>query len=288
MPTTIKQGFSTLRQNLEITALQEAIVATRQRNVRAAIEDDLTVLDSFLTGSYKRSTMIAPLAQADVDIFVVLDPRYYNQYGAAALLDRVRTIIRKTYTQTPEISRNGQAVTIRFTDFQVDVVPGFYRNGGGYLIPNSATGEWIATDPTQHVWLWSDANAAHNGDLIPIIKMIKRWNRCHSNLFRSFHLEALTLEVLENVTISDFPSGVRWVLDKAQQTVQQALPDPAGYGGNLGAYLDTQAKMNDVVGRLETACQRARDAEKYEAQGRTDLAFEKWRMIFGDFFPVFG
>ena len=34
------------------------------------------ILDDFLTGSYARSTMIAPLTEADIDVFVVLDSGY--------------------------------------------------------------------------------------------------------------------------------------------------------------------------------------------------------------------
>ena len=144
MATTIRQAFADLKANLEITGLQKSTVSTRQMNVRGVVEADLTVLDSFLTGSYARSTMIAPLKEADVDIFVVLDPKYYTHYngqngGQGGLLDLVKRTLRKTYTRTPDISRNGQAVTIQFEDFVVDVVPGFLRQGGGYLIPNSIT-----------------------------------------------------------------------------------------------------------------------------------------------------
>jgi len=287
LSATITQGFDTLRQHLEITGLQEATVSKRQRNVRDAIEAELTVLDSFLTGSYRRNTMIAPLSSADVDLFIVLHSSYYRANGAAALLDRVKAVLLNTYARTPEISRSGQAVTITFTDFQVDVVPAFHRQGGGFLIPNARTNQWILTDPKEHVTLWSKANAAHNGDLVPLIKMIKQWNRSHSNLLRSFHLETLILNVLTNVTISDFRSGARYVFDKMHALVQEAVADPAGYSGNLGAYLDTQQKINDVCARLTTACQRAREAERFEAQGRTDLAYEQWRLIFGDKFPAF-
>jgi hypothetical protein len=287
MPTTIVQGFAALRQNLEITPLQEATVSTRQRNVREAVEREFTVLESFLTGSYKRSTMITPLRQADVDIIVILAAKYYAQYTPASLLDRVRTVIKRTYPETPEISRNGQAVTIRFTDFRVDVVPGFYRQGGGYIIPNSNTGTWISTDPKEHVRLWTEANVAHNNDLVPLIKMLKRWNRSHSSLLRSFHLEAITRQVLTNIKITDFPSGLRYVLDKAQTTLQLPFPDPAGYGGNLGSYLDTTEKVNDVLNRLQTNCQRARDAESYAASGRNELAYQKWGVVFGDSFPAY-
>src|SRR5947208_7414762 len=100
MPTTIAQGFEQLKSNLEITGLQEATVSTRQTNVRTAIEARLTVLESFLTGSQKRSTMIAPLTDADVDIFVVLHSQYYRPNGQSAPLDMVKAALEDHY-KTP-------------------------------------------------------------------------------------------------------------------------------------------------------------------------------------------
>lgn len=288
MATTINQSFLQFKSNLEITGLQQQTVSTRQQNVRDAVAADLTVLDSFLTGSYRRSTMIAPLKDADIDIFVLLDASYFKQDGQAWLLDKVKTTLKKTYPTTPKISRNGQAVTITFTDFTVDVVPAFNRQGGGYLIADSVNGRWIATDPKKHVDIWATANTWHNGDLVPLIKMIKAWNRQHSALLRSFHLEAMILSILTNVTISDYSSGVRFVFDKARQAVKGAIYDPSGYGGNLADYLNTQQKISDVVSRLETAYNRAIEAENLDKQGKTSVAVEKWRMTFGDYFPTYG
>ena len=73
MVTTISEAFRQFRSNLEITTLQEGTTSTRQQNVRDAVAADFTVLESFLTGSYRRNTMIAPLKTADIDVFVVLD-----------------------------------------------------------------------------------------------------------------------------------------------------------------------------------------------------------------------
>src|SRR6266850_298799 len=216
MASTIAEGFEELRSNLEITDLQEETVSTRQQNVRKALEDDFTILDSFLTGSYRRSTMVAPLKEADVDIFIVLDASYFASDGQTTLLNDVKSALRKTYTKTPDISPDGHAVTITFTDFKVDVVPGFYRKGGGYLIPDDQLSRWLPTDPKKHVDLWSEANKAHKGDLVPLIKMLKGWNKSRG-LLRSFHLETLALTVLDNVRISSFPSGVRFFFDKARE-----------------------------------------------------------------------
>ena len=288
MPTTIAQGFAKLQENLQITDLQEATVETRQKNVREAVAKELNVPNSFVTGSYRRATHIAPLSKTDIDIFVILDASYHSADGYANLIDRVKRVLKQTYPSTPEISRNGQAVTVTFTDFKVDVVPAFYRQGGGYLIPDSVMKRWISTDPTQHVTIWNTANVAHIYQLVPVMRMMKQWNRAHSALLRSFHLETLTLQVLNNIRIDDFPSAARFIFDKAREASKYVVTDPAGYGGDIGAYLDTAEKRAEVVKRFETAYTQAAEAERLAAANRVSDAFGKWRTIFGDCFPAYG
>jgi hypothetical protein len=179
-------------------------------------------------------------------------------------------------------------VTIRFEDFVVDVVPGFYRQNGGYLIPNSSTQSWLATDPRRHVELISAANKAHNGDFIPLVKMIKGWNRVHGGHFRSFHLEVLSLQILNGVRITDMPTGARYIFDKARGLVAQKNLDPAGYGDDVGKYINTQEKINEAVSRFQTAYERAIRSEEQTRRGQVRDAIDTWRNIFGDYFPAFG
>jgi hypothetical protein len=293
MTTTIEAAFRDFKSNLEITGLQKSTVSSRQQSVRDAVNKELSVSDSFLAGSYSRSTMIAPLKEADVDIFIILDNKYFDHYngkngGQAGLLDLLKRGLKKTYTKTPDISRNGQAVTITFTDFMVDVVPAFYRKGGGYLIPNSISQSWISTDPKKHVEIWTAENQAHNSDLVPLIKMIKRWNRMINNYFMSFHLEVMILKTLYQVKITDFSSGVRYFFDKARNYVTKQNPDPAGYKGDVGAYLNTQQKIDNAVSRIETAYKRALKAEDYAYRYQLEYAIDIWRQIFGNYFPSYG
>ncbi len=288
MATTITHAFTIFRRNLEITTLQATTVSTRQQNVRAAVASKLTVRGSFLTGSYMRNTMIAPLTAADIDVFIVLDAQYYGKDGQAGLLDRVKRALKATYPKTPDISRDGQAVTIQFSDFEVDVVPAFNRNGGGYLIANSRGGTWIATDPREHVRLSSRANADHNGDLVPLIKMIKCWNRTLGGYFRSFHLEVLAWKILEGVRISDFPSGMRYFLDAGRTAIAGKNRDPAGYGGDVGYYISTPAQIDGAVSRFTTAYKRAAKACAYQQSGRPADALGEWRKVFGTTFPAYG
>lgn len=292
MARTISDAIRILKSNLEITGLQKSTVSTRQANVRSALASELNVLDDFLTGSYSRHTMIAPLKEADIDIFIVLNSEYYHHYngkngGQAGLLDLVKRALRRTYTLTPDISRNGQAVTIQFTDFLVDVVPGFNRSGGGFLIPNSITQSWLSTDPKEHVEMLSTANKWHNGDLVPLIKMLKAWNKQINNNFRSFHLEVLAMQLLKSVTISDYPSGIRYYFDKGRDYIAKENPDPAGYGSDVGSYLNSKQKVDNAVGIFNTAYKRALKAEESVGKGHLMEAFRLYNLIFGRYFPSY-
>lgn len=293
MANTIQQSFLELKENLEITQIQSETVSTRQNNVRDVLKKDLEVLDSFLTGSYSRKTMISPLTEADIDIFIVLDPKYYHNYngrngGQAGLLDLIKRTLKKEYPKTPDISRDGQAITISFSDFKVDVVPGFRREGGGFIIADSIRQKWVSTNPKVHVDVISASNKTHNGDLIPIIKMIKGWNKENGSYFRSFHLETITFQILENVTISDYPSAVRYVFDKCRDYITKENPDPSGFNNDIGNYLDNFEKVQAAVNKFQRAYERAINAESEAIKGNIKYAVEYWVKIFGNYFPSYG
>lgn len=287
MATTIPAAFQGLKSNLEITALQQTTVSGRQQAVRDAVSRRLSVLNSLITGSYKRHTMIAPLTEADIDIFVIMSAEYYSTDGYASLLDRVRRVLLETYTTTPRVSRNGQAVTITFTDFEVDVVPAFYRQGGGFLIPSTTENRWIATDPRAHETQITNANATHNSELIPLVKMIKAWNRTISRAFRSFYLELLVDKALRGIRITDYPNGCRYVFDKGRQIVKYVIEDPAGFGNNVIG-LAGVSTVTDAVSRFQTAYDGSIRAEQFARAGRIGDAIGEWRKVLGDYFPAYG
>ncbi len=285
MVKTVINAFNVFRTNIEITNLQRTTVSTRQQLVREAVEKGRKVLDSFLTGSYSRSTLVAPLSEADIDIFIILDPEYYEEDGQVNLLDKIRRTLLKTYTKTPKISRNGQAVTITFNDFIVDVVPAFNRKGGGYLIPDSINKTWISTNPKVHVNYVSQENSNHDGDLIPLIKMIKTWNKNIGSVFSSFYLELLICEILKNITISNFSSGVRYVFDKGREKIKYKIQDPANSEDQVSGL--SGISLDDAISRFNTAYSRAIKAEQFEANQNIESAINEWSKIFGNKFPSY-
>ena len=284
------QAFERLRSNLELTGLEESTVARRQQNVRDVVATQLTVVDSFLTGSYRRQTLIGPLKDADVDIVVVLD-RNYRDRGPRGVLELVTKTLLVKYTRTPKISRNGQAVTITFSDFIVDVVPAFVRPwwvswDESWEICDSGSDSWITTNPKKHVALSASGNRVHGGHLVPRIKQLKAWNRAVDEPLRSFHLEALAWSVFgtswlwhEHVR-SDWVSA-RSFFDKARDKLRYKLADPAGTGVDVGAYL-TGSSMEKAISKMTSAYERCLQAEKAAKNGDLTGMHNAYAGVFGD------
>ena len=98
----------------------------------------------------------------------------------------------------------------------------------------------------------------------------------------------LALAILDGVTISDFPSGARFFFDKARDLVRQQNPDPAGYGDDVGSYINTQEKIEEAVSKFQLAYDRAIKAEDFARRGQVHEAMDMWGKVFGDYFPSYG
>ena len=294
--STVSQAFACFRGNMELTGLQESLVAARQAKVRTAVEGGLTVSDSFLTGSYRRHTLIAPLREADVDIVVVLD-RDYRQHGPRAVLDMVKSTLRKTYPCS-KISRNGQAVTIIFSDFTVDVVPAFatrWWEDDGWDICNSGDNTWIRTNPKRHIEMSSKINQRTGGLLAPTVKMLKAWNRTAGRPLRSFHLEVLAWKVFDpgwfpaswwgaGFNMGTDPDNVGRFFAEMPDRLRRRLADPAHSSTDVGAYLNGSARQ-DAISKATTAASRCERADQLRADSDDADACRIYRQVFGDAFP---
>lgn len=292
---TVTAAFEGFRGNLEITELQESLVAARQAKVRAAVARGMTVHDSFLTGSYRRRTLIAPMQEADVDIVLVLD-RSYRRRGPRAVLDLVKDTLRETYPSSA-ISRNGQAVTISFSAFTVNVVPAFtpWWDSSSLDICNSGDNTWIRTNPRKHIEISSNINQRAGGLLVPSVKMLKAWNRAAGRPLRSFHLEVLAWKVFDpgwlsaawfgpGVGIGSDPENVSRFFAEAPDRLRRKLPDPARGEGDLGGYLTDRAR-EDVLSKLATAASRCVRAGQLLTDGDAVGASVIYRKVFGGAFP---
>ena len=292
---TRAQAFKRLRENVELTGLQKTTVAKRQGNIRDALADQLDVRDDFLVGSYCRHTLIGPLKQADVDVMVVLDPTY-REKGPAGVLDLVRGALLKEYPRTRDISRSGQAVTVQFSDFTIDVVPAFELSWGQrfwrsdearWAICDSADDAWIMTNPQKHIELSAKANRKHGERFVPAVKEIKAWNRTVGSPLRSFHLEMLCRSI--------FAFWPTWAWEKTGTIPTSSSGRPVEGSGSsweiLGVGVVTwgrtcSARILTLASNWSTRpIQGSRRALKAADKGDRTTMHAEYGAIFGDYYP---
>jgi hypothetical protein len=116
--------------------------------------------------------------------------------------------------------------------------------------------------------------------------MMKGWSWTQGDALRGFYLELMNVKVLANVTIADFPSGVRWVFDKGRDAVKYKMIDSAGFGDQVsdlrGVSVDQAVRLFQASSDLSLA------AESWANYGYVRTAVDEWRKLFGDYFPAYG
>jgi len=165
----------------------------------------------------------------------------------------------------------------------LDVVPAFER-GDDYEIPDETLGTWIATNPATHAAEATAKNKALSGNWVPLVKMLKSWNR-HAGrpITPSYLVEVMALELVDG-PFNSFPDEARRFFAAAASTVADDWPDPAGLGPPISDEM-TASRCSTAREALSAAEVLASRAYRAEQQGRQGEALALWKQVFGRFFP---
>lgn len=293
--TTIKQSFAEFRSNLELTDRQTTTVSDRRANVVKAVKEKLSLHqeESRVIGSWDRDTITRYLSEGDVDVMVVLHYTNNKQYntadGAVAVLDRFKSILDGTYPATAK-RRDQNCISMKFSEFRLDVVPAFKWDAGYYTIPDSVRKVWLRTDPIEFASRITATNKTMGNSLVPLIKMVKGWNRDVGWPIRSFHLECMMLQRYapyeEGYTYS---SMLRYFFAALPGLLRSACYDPVS-GDRVDGYLDNAV----VKTRRTIAIEKAQKASAAATEAHEDeekyppVAIKEWKALLGEFFPAYG
>lgn len=296
MATTVKESFRQFAANLNITDRQETIVSNCRSNVAAKLGAKLTLYPeqpSKLIGSYDRDTIIRYLTEGDVDVMVVLNygahKEWDNKEGVPKVLNRFRSILVEAYPDTVcRVDRN--CVTMELSQFKLDVVPAFRYKEGYYTIPDTYRSQWLETDPVAFAEEITRINKNMDGSFVPLIKMLKGWNRELTKPLRGFHLECIMVKHYSAYDKSyTYDSMVKVFFSNLPTYLGGATHDPIR-GDRVDLYLDNdslgysrQALVNKAKKAAEAAEEAYEDGEKYPS-----VAIGEWKDLLGEFFPAYG
>ena len=287
MAYTVQASFDQFYTSINLSGDHREIANTRKDWLLNLLNSKFTILDSFSTGSIPRYTAVKNFA--DVDIMLAL---HYGKHVKDKTPNQVLQILRDALSDyATTVRKNGQAVTIYFKSWpNVDVVPACHIIDStgtivGYEIPDTNTGTWIYTQPKEHTNNITERASTCGPNFRKLITMIKYWNKTHSDILQSFHLEVMAIK-----SFSSQMTDLTWDLFQYFESCIALLQNNILYeGSNADAYLNFTTR-NEAIGRFTRARDNARLAWYYTYGSNSDhkSAIETWKTIFGDQFPQYG
>ena len=212
-----------------------------------------------------------------------------NSEGTIKVLDKFKSILDKTYPNTNK-RRDQNCITMEFSEFRLDVVPAFSNKGGYYQIPDSVRKVWVDTDPFTFAEFITSLNKRLSGCFIPLIKIIKGWNRNEGWPIRSFHLECLMYNHFNRyITSYSYPFMIQDFFAALPSYLNSVTYDPVK-GDQVDSYLDNSA----IKTKRQIAIEKARNAKEKSKEAYGDqeryptVAIGEWKKILGEFFPSYG
>lgn len=296
MATTVKESFRQFASNIEITDKQETRVAITRSLVTAALAKSLTFDEDDgpkVIGSWARNTLIRNMQDGDVDLLVPLSygtyEEWYSAEGTEIVLRRIKSILERDYNDT-RITVDVNCVTMAFSHFRLDIVPAFALFDNAYVIPDMQRREWVRTNPFEFAEQITRINKSMNGTFVPMIKMLKAWNKEMGSPLRSYHLENILHHHFQGYgggyTCSSMSNRF---FDRLESYLNLPCLDPAT-GDRLDTYLDiyggakTRANAIEIARRTRLGAALAYNDEVADPKN----AIAVWRMLFGKFFPAYG
>ena len=288
----VTNRFATFNANLQLTPDQEVDGETKHKGVRACLNRSYYGVtsetdNSFLIGSWAKGTRVRP--PRDVDLYFVLTYadylRFENYSGnkQSALLQEVKGVLQSTYPAT-DMSGDGQVVVVRFNTVNVEVVPVFLLNNGRYYVPNTHNGgHYMVSDPDAELARITSADMTTNSNVRRLVQMLKAWQRECSVAIKSFHLELLVAEFLEQ---SPWGTYSYFYYDWLSRDFFEFLIKRANTYLCAPGTLELMHLGDAWKSRCESAHGRAVRACEYEYADRVIAAREEWQKIFGNQIPV--
>jgi len=290
------EAFDKFRRRLELSPTESKDASKRQTEVRECIRGGFDIKTDFLSGSYRRHTKTKPLK--DVDVFFVLGQKekWRRDKPPIEMLTAFDDCLKQKYPEKDQTEVCRRAVTVVFEKtyypedhegkvMSIDAVPAFEAGSDEYEIPDKVTGTWIKTNPRKHKEKATAKNEEMDSHWVPLVKMVKGWNRANGKPIKpSFLIEVIAEELVE-APFSTYPNEVRNFLAALEANIGRSWPDPAGLGPPVSDQM-TPDLVTAARKSLQEAQRDAALAARAEQTGRQGEALRIWRDVLGDYFPL--
>lgn len=245
--------------------------------------------NAFFIGSWAKDTHVRP--PRDVDLYFVLPYEVYLRYEGyasgvnkqSALLQEVKGKLAATYGAT-EIRGDGPVVLAGFWSYDLEIVPAFkLQEDRAYWVCDTKNGgSYMTAKPLHEVdhIRWADGRTS--GNARNLVRMLKAWQAECSVPIKSFYLELLAIEFLDQ---SEWKNHDLFYYDWICRDFLKWMIGKAGSFVIAPGTYQTLWLGDAWKSRAESAYGRAVKACEYETKNRMTEAGDEWQKIFGADIP---
>ncbi len=213
-------------------------INTHLEEIEKTLSKEIDGLEKILFGgSISKNTFIE--GTSDVDALVFLDYSKYKNTTPKSLQQIFALLLKKRFPNT-EIKKGKLAVTVKFKDYEIQLLPAL-RNNGKVRIANKDNAGWSSPiDTTAFTQRLTKVNQANSNKVVPVIKLVKNILEKLPNKYKmsGYHIEALAVDAFANYngrrTLYDMTD---YLLKHSVKRVLNPMNDVTGQSGIIDEYL---------------------------------------------------
>ena len=307
--TKLNSYFDRFLAKIEPSADAKEIAQLAHKQLRDAIEKSNKfggcIEETYLYGSYRRSTAIGTIKDVDIVLLTNLDHKL-EENAPQPVLRRLKASLKEFYGEPRDTAYQRRSIrvdnpmrSISNCELTLDVIPAVLVSEGKseILIPDRELKKWILSNPKGHIAHTEVLNSENvgRGKFVPLVKMFKWWwkNWCVENIPdeerpnpKGFWLECLAGEC--------FQPGIATWSENFQVLLQNILnryghivePPPLHDPGLPGEKIKTSMTSNEFCRFLQAVS----DSQKIMSEAISDNDdFDStilYKEVFGDRFPI--
>lgn len=278
MAETVSSWLSGLNSLYTPLSTQFDAAKSHRASISARLNFVLGIYRLFEIGSLRHGTGVWRYSDADY----LASLKGSRPLSSSSMLSKVRDALNGRFPNTT-VSVRSPAVVCRFSDCEVEVVPGYISDsadGNGYWIADpSSVGGWMKTYPEAHNGYVNDVNKKSNGGAKTLARQLKVWKYERNVPISSCYLEMRAAKHLSTET-SYVPIYDLYLSLRAMQEAKlAAMNDPTGLGSRFTA-CSTEVNRSDAMSKLDRAVSRADKALAYYQADDHASAIEQLKLLF--------
>lgn len=196
-------------------------------------------LDLVFGGSVSRHTYLEGLS--DTDALVILDPDDIGRKSPERLKERFAQRLRDLFG-AENVKVGDLAVTVTVRGKEIQLLPAM-RERDGYRIASPDGRSWSKIDPRGFAEKLTKANKAHDGKLVPAIKVAKAIIATlpKKQQLERYHIESLAIETFKDYNgPRTYKAMVTHFFERAGELVKTPIRDRTGQSLYVDEYLGAQ------------------------------------------------